>query len=246
MTHDRTRRLAGLTLAAFATAAAAAAPAGAQSEAPPPDATPAATPPAAAAPAAAPKPLVYGNVGFGSMVPLSDDSTDLGFGAVFVRVGTGLSRTGAGRFFAVEGEAGFGSGEDTVERSSVVFADSRQTYGADAMFGLFGVARAPFANDRGHAYLRLGYGSHGYSLEGSTTIGPNTQGIPEGTQTASRDVSLAGPALGFGAEGFWGGERRNGVRFDITVIADTGGEPVDTDLFLDGSGSASLAYVRRF
>ena len=252
MTYKHARNLACLTLAALATAAA---PAAAQTQtqtqtqSPPP-----ATSPAPAPYAAAPKtPLIYANAGIGSLLPVSEDDTDddLGFGAVFVRVGTGLSRTGVGRFFAVEAEAGLGFGEDTVVTVSnpifdSSFVDSRQTYEADGMFGLFGVARAPFASNRGHAYLRLGYGSHSYSLEGTTTVGPNPDGIPEGTQTASRDISLSGPALGFGAEGFWGRERRNGIRFDIMALADTGGERVDTGLFLDGSGSVSLAYVRRF
>ena len=247
MTHDHARHLVCLKLAALAVTAPA--PATAQSQTPPPATAPAPTP-SVTTPTT---PLVYGNIGFGSMMPVSDggNDDDLGFGAVFVRVGTGLSRTGLGRFFAVEGEAGFGFGEDTtVTRFPGTafdpFVSSRQTYEADGMFGVFGVARAPFAGSRGHAFLRLGYGSHSYSLEGSTTINPNPNGIVEGTQTASRDFSLAGPALGFGAEGFWGRERRNGVRFDIMAVADTGGERVDTDLFLDGSGSASLAYVRRF
>ena len=239
MLHNRTRHLACVALAALAIAAA---PAAAQTQSPPP------------APAATPAPttsLIYGNLGLASMVPVSDNDTDLGFGAVLLRVGTGLSRTGVGRFFAVEAEAGVGYGEDTVltrfpGTEFDPFLSSRQTYSADGMFGLFGVARAPFANSRGHAFLRLGYGSHSYSLEGSTTINPNPIGITEGTQTAGRDFSLSGPALGFGAEGFWGSERRNGIRFDIMAVADTGGERVDTDLFLDGSGSASLAYVRRF
>ena len=244
MTHNRTRRLTRALLATLAVTAAA--PATAQAQTPPPVAPPA-TPAAQPAPTA---PLAYANIGLGSMVPVSDRDTDLGFGAVFARVGTGLSRTGLGRFFAVEGEAGFGYGEDTEEAvfNPIFdsFVSSRQTYEADAMFGVFAVARAPFANRRGHAFLRLGYGSHSYSLESSTTVGPNPDGIPESTQTASRDFSLAGPALGFGAEGFWGPERRNGVRFDLLAVADPGGERVDTDLFLDGSSSASLAYVRRF
>ena len=239
MTLNRTHHLTGLALAALA---AAAAPVAAQTPPPAVPSTPTPTPTT---------PLAYGNLGLGSLVPVSDSSNDLGFGTAFVRVGTGFSRKGLGRYFAAEAEAGFGFGEDTVEFVAnpifdSSFVSSRQTYEANSIFGLFGVARAPFANDRGHAFLRLGYGSHSYSLEGSTTVEPNTQGIPVGTQTASRDFSLSGPALGFGAEGFWGRERRNGVRFDIMAVADTGGELVDTNLFLDGSGYASLAYVRRF
>ena len=220
--------------------------AGAQTGSTPPP-TPTAASPSTATPAQPRKPLAYVNAGLASAVQDSDGFRDEldDPTVVLVRAGTGLSRGGIGQYFAIEAELGTGLGteSDTFEGATV---RSRIDNEIDSMVALVGVARIPL-KDRGFLFLRTGWGSHKRTTVGEGEVFDFDTGAPVESFRDDFSQSVSGFAFGIGAEGFFGRERRNGVRLDIFAVGE------DTDEFdrrgdplIDVSGYTSLAFVRRF
>ena len=209
---------------------------------PTPTPTPTAASPSTATPAQPRKPLAYVNVALATSQG-EDEFDDPAVG--LVRVGTAFARGGIGQYFAVEAElgTGFGSKSETFEDP---FVRGRFENEVDNMVALVGVARIPLRG-RGHVFLRTGWASHSRTSVAEGEFLPFDTELPPESFRDDFSQTISGFAFGIGAEGFFGRERRNGIRVDSFAV----GEDSDSfdsrgDPLVDVSVYASIAYVRRF
>ena len=182
------------------------------------------------------------HVNVGALVADADTRPDALTGGI-VRAGARLGRTDAARVLALEAELGTGFGSRD-EQDGDVLREAE----LDSVFGVFALARLPLGVDArgrsgGSVFARVGYGRHSYSNTREETFADGTVELRD--RVADRTVG--GIAFGLGAEAFFGTSRRNGVRIDGLAVFDGTDELSLGGLFgVDGSGYASVAYVRRF
>ncbi len=133
------------------------------------------------------------------------------------------------KYFAVEGEVGFGVSGDTIERNVPVDVLG-QTVGVDTTVDLnvdnyyIGFARAIYpVSDNFDIFARVGYGEATASADVTGSFGGFTA-------AASADDKASGVAYGAGLQYNFGGG--NGIRGDYTR--------------LESTNIISLSYVRKF
>lgn len=133
------------------------------------------------------------------------------------------------KYFAVEGEIGFGVSGDSVDRNIPVDVLG-QTVGVDTTVDLdidnyyIGFARAIYpVSDKFDIFARIGYGEASVSGDAVGSFG----GI---TAMASADEDESGVAFGVGAQ--FNLDDQNGIRGDYTRLEDT--------------NIISLSYTRKF
>jgi len=161
---------------------------------------------------------------------VGDEPVDLGTEDIDTFIINGRIGYRFNDFFAVEGELGFGTGGDEIDRVIPVEVDPFGTLDVDANVALdvdnyyIGFARGILpVSDQFDLFVRVGYGE----ANGDADVTASAFGF---TESVSVSQSESGFAYGIGGQ--YDFTEKDGIRVDYTLLD-------DTDII-------SLAYARRF
>jgi len=171
----------------------------------------------------------YANIGIGQLsadldlsnLDLQGNAVDLGQESVNGLILSGRLGYRVNRFLAVEGDAGFGLGGDSLQRTIPVNVNGFGTVNVDAdadldvksYYGIFARGILP-VGEQFDLFARAGYGT----AKAEATATGTTALLPGFSATASDSQSMSGFAYGFGGE--YHINDRHGIRVDYSGIGD--------------------------